>query len=290
MATTDTTAVTELVNSEVINSAILEYAHAYTAVAQFVNQMDLRGKGSNVGSFPKWVLDAATDITNETTSLGSTLLETTDVSITGAEIGVRRDITDAVLESTVIGAQIFDFLVRDAGVLFGISLDADLCALFSGFSTNVGTSGANLTLANMVEAQSQIRANGHRGSLAYILDTQQASDYQAAQASATGTQVAEFFTVSAGIDSGYLGSMMGHPVWTSGSCPTANTAADVVGACIVDGQKSPSNAALGMVLTRDITTELQRDASERLTEFVATAKWGVGEISDLSGTAIITDA
>ncbi len=289
MAVTDTTTLTELVNSEYISPAVLAYAHDFAVAAPYLNWMDLRGKATKVGSFPKWVLDTATDLANETTTLGNETLETTDVQITAAEIGVRRDISDASVEETVLGAQIFDFLVQDTGVLFGISLDDDICALFPSLSTNVGTSGANLTLANMVEAQAQIRINGMRGSLVYILDDQQASDYQAAQQAATQTTVNDFFQVSTGIDNGFLGTFMGHNVWQTGLCDAANTNADKVGACFIRGDVSPANACFGGVITRDIRIEHQRDANERLTEVVSTAKWGVGEISDLSGCSITTD-
>jgi hypothetical protein len=289
---TTTTTLTELVNSETINPAIMSYAYEYVVAAPYVRKMDLRGTASNVGSFPRWVKDAATDLTAETTTLDAVALETTDVQITGAEIGVRRNVTDAVLEMTIIGTQIFDFLVRDTGILFGISLDDDICALFATLNggTAVGTSGADLTLANMVEAQSTIRKNGARGSLVYILDDQQAEDLQKAQAASTATTVNSFFEVAHGIDSGYLGTYMGAPVWNSGLTDTANTGANVVGACFVDGEANPEFAAISMVLSRDVRTELQREAAWRRTDFVGTAKWGVGETADTSGVPIVTDA
>jgi hypothetical protein len=293
MAVTDTTALTELVNSEFINPAILDYAHDFAVAAPFVNLLDLRGKSTKVGSFPRWILDTATDITNETTTLGNELLESTDVQITAAEIGIRRDVTDAALEETILSReQLFDFLVRDAGTLFGISLDDDICALFAALNggTAVGTTKTNLSLANMVEAQATIRKNGMRGPLVYVLDDQQALDYQSAQAAATSTTVDAFFQVATGIDDGYLGTFMGAPVWQTGLCDTANTAEDVVGACFIDGAASKTHSAIGMVLTREVRSELERDANERLTEFVATAKWGVGEVHDKGGVPIVTDA
>ena len=221
MAVVDTGTLTELTNAEFINPAILDYAHDFAVAAPFLNWLDLRGKATKIGSFPKWVLDTATDITNETTALNNETLETTDVQATAAEIGVRRDVSDAAVEETVIGAQIWDFLVQDAGVLFGISLDDDIVALFGSLATNVGTSGSNLTLANMVEAQAQVRKNGMRGKLVYVLDDQQASDYQAAQQAATQTTVGEFMSISTGIDNAYLGTFMGAPVWQTGLCDTA---------------------------------------------------------------------
>lgn len=290
---TTTTSLTELVNSEYIDPMIMEYAHDYVVVAPFVRQMDLRGKGTNQGVFPRWVLDAALDVANQTAAITLTELESTEVTITGAEVGVARDIYDPAVEETILGDGLFSFLVQDAGLLLAISLDDDLCALFSGASTSVGSTGANLSLANMVEAQAQIRKNKMRGQLVYILDDQQASDYQSAQAASTATTVNSFFTVSPGIESGFLGSFMNAEVWQTGLCDTANTGADVVGACFIRGDRNPRQAALGMVMTRDVRTELVRGydgAAGRKRGFFATAKWGVGETSDESIVSIITDA
>jgi len=290
MASSTTTTLTELVNSEFINPAILDYAHDYAVAAPYLNWQDLRGKGTNVGSFVRSVLDTATKPTNEVTELASEAFETTDVQLTGVEVGVRRDVTDAALEETILGAQIFDLLSKDAGVLLGISLDNDIAALFGSITASVGATGVNLSIANMVEAQAQIRINGMRGQLVYILDDQQASDYQAAQAAATSTTVNDFFSVANGIDSGYLGTFMGAPVWQTGLCDTANAGADVAGACFIRGDVSKSNSWAGGVMTRDVRSELQRDASLRSTEFVVTAKWGVGQVADEAGCSIITDA
>lgn len=284
-----TTTLTELVNSEFINPAILEYAVDYTVVAPFMYWLDLRGKATKVGSFPKWVLDATGD-TGESTDLTTTALETTDVQVTAAEIGLRRDVTDAALEETIIGAQLFDFLVRDSGVLAAVSLDDDICALFLSLATSVGSATTDLSLANMVAAQAQIRLNKMRGSLVNILDDQQALDYQQAQAASTSTTINGFMDPSFGVDSGYLGTFMMAPVWQTGLCDSSNTGASVNGACFIRGDTNPTAAAFGAVLTRDVRTELERNASARSTEFVMTAKWGVAEISDLSGVKIKTDA
>jgi hypothetical protein len=289
MAATTTTTLTELVNSEFIDPAILEYAHDFAVAAPFLRWKDLRGQATKVGSFPRWVLDTATD-TGETTDLTTETLETTQVDITAAEIGVRRDITDASLEETIIGSQLFEFLVQDAGVLAAISLDDDICALFPSLSTSVGTSGSDLSLANMVEAQAQVRKNKMRGRLVYILDDHQASDYQAAQAASTSTTINSMMRAELGTDNGYLGTFFNSEVWQTGLCDEANSGANVVGACFVRGDTNPTSACFGGVMTRDVRTELERNASARKTEFVMTAKWGVGEIADESGVKIVTDA
>lgn len=290
MANTTTTTLTELVNSEFISDVILEYAHDYTVSAPFMRQIDLRGRATSVASFPRWVLDAGADLTEGTDVSTTTELETTDVQVTAAEVGLRRDVTDDALEDSILGNALFGFLAQDAGRLLGIMLEDDIDALFASLSTSVGTSGADLTVANMVQAQAQIRKNKMRGSLVYILDDQQAEDYQAALAASTSTTINAFASPNTTANSAFLGSFMNAEVWQTGLTDTANTGANVVGACFIRGDQNPMTACFGMAISRDVRTELERNASNRLTEFVATAKWGVGEIADESGCGIITDA
>ena len=144
----------------------------------------------------------------------------------------------------------------------------------------------------MVEAQASIRSNGHRGELVFVLDDQQALDYQAAAAAAVSTTISGLISinVTGSSDSAYLGDFWGAEVWSSGLCDTATTGADVVGACYIRGDRSPTEAAIGAVMTRDVRVETERNASWRLTEFVMSAKWGVGEICDLSACMILSDA
>lgn len=291
MAKTTTTSLTELVNSEVINPAILDYAVDYVVAAPFVNFMDLRGKASKVGSFPRWVLDTTDDAAAETTDLTSEMLETTDVQITGAEIGLRRHVTYAALEETIIGPVLWDFIVRDSGVLAGVSLDDDICALFTSLSNAVGQATTDLSLAVMVQAQSQLRKQKMRGKPVYVLDDQQAEDYQAAQAASTSTTINGLMAPNTmSQDNGYLGTFFNAEVWQTGLCDTSNTGASVNGACFIRGDTNPTSCAFGGVLVRDITTRLMEDVPGRAWDFVMSAKWGVGEVADDAGVRIKTDA
>lgn len=289
MATTTTTTLTELVNSEFISPAILEYALDSIVAAPYVNMLDLRGKATGTGSFPRWVLDSATDIASETTDLSSETLETTDVTVSAAEVGIRRDISDTAQEDNILGAALYDFLVKDAGNLLGVSLDDDIVALFGSFSNSVGTSGSDLTLANMAGAISQLRKQKSRGAPVFILDDQQAEDLQAAQLASSATTIGSFMDIKAS-NAEFLGTFMGAPVYSSSLCDTANTGDDVAGGLFIRGDVSPNAAAIGMVMARDVRVEMDRDIHNRTTLVVATARWGVGEINDDAGVGIITDA
>ncbi len=287
MAVSTVTTLTELVNAEWINDAVLDYAMDVVCIAPYVNMVDLRGKSSSVASFVKWVGDTATD-RGETDDLAAETLETEQVQCTAAECGVRRDITDHALEDGILGSRLFDFIVKDSATLLAVSLDDDLAALLGGFSTTVGTSGAGLSLPNMAEAASNLRKNRKRGECVYILDDQQAEDYQAALIASTSTTINSYSTPSATGNSDYLGTFMGIDVFSTSLTDTANSGADVAGGLIIHNPLS--SAALGMCLARDVRIEYDRDIHNRTTLVVATARWGVAEIADLSGVSIITDA
>jgi len=297
MAVTTTTTLTELVNSEFINRAVLEYALDFIVIAPFLNMLDLRGKATSVGSFPRWNSppDAHTDLgtsaaaggSAETTDLTSSTLQTTQVSITAAEVGIRRDVTDISVEDNVLGSSVFDFIVKDAGSALAVSLDDDVSGLHGSLSNTVGTTTQDLTLANMVEAMAKLRRGKMRGQAVYVLGLQQAQDLQAAQAAATATTIGSFMTIEAN-NSNYLGTFMGAPVWCSSTTDFMNSSNDEAGCLIIRGDTNPTSACYGMVLSRDVRVERDRDIHNRTTLVVATARWGVGEINDDAGVVIHT--
>jgi hypothetical protein len=201
---------------------------------------------------------------------------------------VRRDITDHALEDGILGANLFDFIVKDSGTLLAVSLDDDLAALLGGFSVTVGTSGSDLTLANMAGAASALRKNRMRGEAVYIIDDQQADDYSAAIIASTSTTINTYSTPGGAGNSDYLGTFMGMDVFSTSLTDTAGGGANVTGGLFIHNPLS--SAALGMCLSRDVRVEYDRDIHNRTTLVVATARWGVAEVSDLSGISIITDA
>ena len=85
------------------------------------------------------------------------------------------------------------------------------------------------------------------------------------------------------IQTGMVGTLFGVEVSQTSVCPTANSAADRTGAMF-------SSDAIGLVTKRPPRIEMQRDASARGTELVATVAYGVGELVDTAGVPIITDA
>ena len=81
------------------------------------------------------------------------------------------------------------------------------------------------------------------------------------------------------------------PVFTTGLCPTANAAVDVVGCCYVPS--TPLNDRLGATTfgqgwKRTPRIEFERMTSGRKDQIVASARWGAVELQDASAQALIT--
>jgi hypothetical protein len=295
MAETTTTTLTELVNTEVISRMILEYAHAAVVATPLFKLYDIRNEATKTVAVAQWVADAAADIANETTSLTAETMETTDVTAAAADMGILREVSRNALQDSIVGRQLLDRIVQDAGRLLAIALEDDAVALFGSLATTVGSTGVNLSLANMAEALAAIRSNNIQapGGAAFVLHTQQAADYQTALLASTSTTVNSFAMMSQGsLNSNYLGQFGGADIYTTSLCDTANAGADRVGACFVRGD-DPANAGwecFGLVLKEAPYMDMDKDIAKR-TELVAvTARWAPFEQFDLAGVGIVTDA
>jgi hypothetical protein len=162
--------------------------------------------------------------------------------------------------------------------------------LYAGFSNTCGATGVNLSEQNILDGITTLHANSVPGPYRAVIHPQQWNDFAAAVGATINpvgyagmTSRAESNEYGAVPDGG-LGRFYGVEWVITAAVPTANAGADRAGMIV-----SPSRA-LGLVEKWASRTELQRDASLRATEIVLTANYGVGEIDDLSGIGVITDA
>lgn len=287
---TTSTALTEIVNSEAISRLILAYGADASVVAPLCAVLDISGQATAAGSFPQWELDATEDITEGSTTLSNVQLQTTEIAaITAGQIGVLREVTEYAAATNLLGEEgLRRFIVEDGAKLCTLDLENDLCALFSGFATTVGTSGSDLTVANFVEAISRVEGlKNARGRKAAVLDDQQAFDLRAAVAASTGTVFASAAQQLQDVlmqreDNGYVGNLFGVEIFQTNLTDTANTNADVVGWMGIDARSNPSYASLGIVqlwLPRVRMLMLPDQVAEQV---ATTAAWGVGRISDFA--------
>lgn len=240
-----TTTLTELVQAEIVEMAIKDYLIDLPVINPLCQYRSIAGQGSKAMSFPTWTKDVGADIT-EGTAMTNNDLDTSEVSVTVAQVGILREVTDFVADTAKIGAQaLFNAVLRDGTLLVTEMLEDDLAALFaSATGATIGTSGVDLSLANWAEAVAKARTLKLRGNLAAVLDDQQALDLMTAVMATTGAVFGggniDQSVLNAGTD-GYIGSLMNVPIWVTNLTDTANGAADVVGSMFVTGSSNEAN-------------------------------------------------
>jgi hypothetical protein len=85
------------------------------------------------------------------------------------------------------------------------------------------------------------------------------------------------------MQTGYVGTLFGVPVFESANLANNGTAGDYVGAVF-------HRDALGLAMIGDISIETQRRASFVGDDIVASAHYGVGELYDGYGVKITADS
>lgn len=311
---TTTTSLNDVVYSYVIEPTFLDYAYDWTVATPFFRRFSLVGKPSNVLQVPRLAsnmgtvgdngsgVDTEFDATEGTDLSTNTQLATDNVQFTAAEYGLVHKITDNVREDSILGSDVSMYISNAARILT-TAVESSGVALFSGLSNSVGVSGSDLTIAQAVAAADGIRERGCRApnGVTYVLDDQQYNDLRDA-CIATGSSWAVFPAASDrlldiqkdpinGLGNGRVMSFRGFDVYATGLTITANTAADVVGACFTHtGPGNDPMATFAIVDKRPFRVETERDATLRADEMVFTTRVAVGEAFDTSGTKIVTDA
>lgn len=273
----------ELVMAEIVERRIIDAAYANAVMPSLIRQADISNTPTLNVEFPKWPKLTAAALT-EGTDLANTAMNATSVTITAAEGGLMVTVTDVLDGADAIGglAPYADQL----GLAVAELIDTDITADFASFATSVGTTAVNITEADFLSAIFNLENAPVSRPYTCVLAPIQASDLRTAIAASTG---AVWGGPTAGSsDIGALGNLYGVDVYQSTTCPTANAAADRVGAMFPSGQRS----GLAMVLKKVAGVEFQRDASLRATEIVVVASYGTGCVNTAAngGVKIVTDA
>ena len=222
---------------------------------------------------------------SEGSDLSSTAIDPTSKTITCSEHGIMTTLTDLGRNAAPRN------VAADIGKLFGEAIakkiDKDLTALFGGFSTTVGSASTVMSASLIFQAVAKLRANSVPAeNLAAVIHPNVAFDLKSGL---TNT----FANPNAGVGneilrSALVGSIAGVPIFetsnmtdSSGNDPA--TTGDFKGAVF-----NPD--ALGLAMMQDLKIEVQRDASLRADEIVATAVYGVGELNDTNGCEVEADS
>lgn len=284
-ATNPTTTATydDVSYAAIITDEVLDALMAIVVTPPLLDQYDIMSAASKSVKIPKADKFTAADVA-EGVELQNTALTTTSVTLTAAEIGIQATVTDVLEVSdipTAHGARL-----RQLGRALGDKLDIDICALFSGFSGTVGSTGVALTLAAFLDGIYQLEVNdaASLGSIVAVLHPKQVSEIRTALEAKTGVLYSDRsdrdLTKSS---AGWFGNWFGIDFYQSTNVATANAGADYGGALFI------RDFALGMVQKWAARVEVMRWPSIRGFVLVATAMYGVGEVEDAAGVKVISD-
>jgi hypothetical protein len=175
-------------------------------------------------------------------------------------------------------------VAADIGRLFGEAIarkiDADLSALFTGFSTEKGPgAGSEIVVQDLFEAAAELRTNNAPGPYYGVFHPKQIFNVKK---TLTNTFVGRDTELSnEAMRTGFVGNIAGVQIFESSNI-SVDGSDDSIGGVF-------SQDALALAMMQDLKIESQRDASLRADELVATAVFGVSEIHDSYGVKITAD-
>ena len=280
MAQTATTG--SLENAQRIIIATARYTEEHNAPAMALIEQFNLPSGSKQVTVPKVGQMSMSDLVDGLDIVDEESIGMTTVDLTASEVGAKIIITDKLARQSA--ENVFSIIGRQLGDGMARKKDVDVLALYSGFSTDLGSAGRSMSLANV--SATVAYAKGKKfGSNVYIVH----HPFAVWDIANTAVTASATYPVPAGWSADLLGNFFsglrpinGVPIFEDGNI-TIDSQDDAVGVCA-------DRSALGVLKSVDTRTERQRDASLRATEVVITADYGVFELDDSKGVALTLDA
>ena len=275
MANETTSSTISELYTEIVAEALF-VASEQSIMRNLVRNYTIAGGGKSV-EVPIYANVSAAAV-NEATDLSNTAVNPTSVTITASEVGIMTTLTDLARNSASRN------VAGDIGRLFGEAIarkiDADLSALFTGFSTErAGGAGNELTVADVFEAVADLRTANAPAHYYGVFHPKQIFNVKK---SLTNTFVGRDTELSnEAMRTGFVGTIAGVQIFESSNI-SVDGSDDSIGGVF-------SQDALALAMMQDLKIESQRDASLRADEIVATAVYGVSEIHDSYGVKLTAD-
>ena len=278
----------ETIAAEIVDREMIPAAYGNNPILQLVKHKDMTGENSLVSEHVKWPdLTASVTAPGDGVDLSNVAVDTTSVSATVSERGVMNTITDLFLSASIVN--VTDF-AQQLGAAVGQTIESDLAAEFADLTDTTGTTTADFSHSNFLDAMLFIENAGvlDRGPIYAVMHPQQIFDLRTNIATSLSGSV--FGSERLGADGpfqiGMSWGLYGVTIVSSRRLATANSDGDVVGAMFPAGNMSP------FVYTTKWhpRSEFERDASLRGWEVVATAAYADECIDPAAGTKLVTDA
>ena len=213
---------------------------------------------------------------------GDVAVSTGGAVLTVSEVGIMTNVTDLAMKSSASN------VIADVGKLFGAAIaakmDKDLIANFANFTGGVGSTAdggsGTLTAATIFKGIAQLRNAGvPTTGMACVVNPMVAYDLKSSMTSTFAGHAGDLSNEA--MKTGYVGTIGGVAIYESSH--VTDTSGDSVGGMF-------HRDALGLALMSDISIEIQRNASMRSDELVATAVYGSGELFDAYGVRVSADS
>tara|TARA_R100001594_G_scaffold127964_1_gene166033 strand:- start:344 stop:1183 length:840 start_codon:yes stop_codon:yes gene_type:complete len=275
MANETTSSTISELYTEIVAEALF-VASEQSIMRNLVRNYTIAGGGKSV-EVPIYATVSAGAV-SEASDLSNTAVNPTSVTITASEVGIMTTLTDLARNSA--GRNVAGDIGRLFGEAIARKIDADLSALFTGFSTErAGGAGNELTVADIFEAVADLRTANAPAPYYGVFHPKQIFNVKK---SLTNTFVGRDTELSnEAMRSGFVGNIAGVQIFESSNI-SVDGSDDSIGGVF-------SQDALALAMMQDLKLETQRDASLRADEIVATAVYGVSEIHDSYGVKLTAD-
>ena len=287
--TTTTSANDYVLAAELLASRILPFFYGHNNVSHLTRYESIAGSPTTAADFPTAGQVVAANMP-EGTDTPYSQFSTGKVTLTVSTVGVVLGITDLLDKSQIVD---MGHYAEQAGFGLANKITTDVLALNAGFSQVAGSTGVDLTEANILTAIQLLGAGGVPGPYNGVIHNIQWFDLAGSvgstlnTANAPGNATVAQTTRDFGAEpafSGGLNNLYGVNWTVNSNVPTMAAGADRAGVVV-----NPMYAS-GFVSKWDARVEFQRDASALVTEIVVTACYAVGELRDAAGVLIQTDA
>lgn len=282
MANEATSSVLSELYANIVQSALYTL-NEQTIIRPLIRQYDMTGTPGLTAQVPIYPALSASGV-DDGTDLSNTAFNTTSKEITASEIGVMVELTDLAAESA--NEDVAAAVGRQIGAAMAEKVDTDLAALFSGFSNTVNKTQAAVTVQDIFKAAAILKNNkaDQNGAFACVLHPYQAYDLKNQLTNNGATMSHALSDVgNSALLNGFIGRIAGVDIFESTVVTGGDSAGSYYGAVMTQD-------ALGMMLKRNMRIETERNASKRSLEIVGSMAFGVSELFDQYGVAIISDA
>ena len=281
MAQTSTTGNLENAQRIILSSA--RYTEEHNAPALALIESFSLPKGAKTVTVPKVGSMTMSDLQDGIDIIDEEDIGMTTVDLTASEVGAKVILTDKLVRQAA--DNVFSIIGRQLGDGMARKKDNDVIALYTGLNgaSNFGADGRSMTAANVHAIISNAKANKF-GSQLYILHHPNAIAALSKEAATTAGNNAE-------ITSGWSADLLSN--FYSGLRPINGVPIFEDGNIEKDGSNDSGygviadKTALAALTSVETRTERQRDASLRATEIVMTADYGVFELDDTKGAAVL---